>query len=450
MEKDFDLIVIGTGSAGTTVAQRCRRAGWSVAIVDCLPFGGTCALRGWDPKKVLVGVARLVDWSERMHERGVVTQSLRIDWAELMRFKRTFTDSVPEERERAYTQSGIVTFHGQARFIDRSRVAIGEDDLNGKHIVIASGAKPAPLHIGGEHHLAASTDFLELESLPKRLIFLGGGLISFEFAHISARASAQTQILERGARVLAQFDSDLVEHLVLATQERGIDVHCETTVTAIEKSASGFIVRATRGEKPLELHADLVVHGGGHVADVDDLQLAAGGIARVDAGIEVNEYLQSTSNPAVYAAGDCAAGGGAPLTPVAGLEGELVAENLLGGNKRTADFSGLASMVYALPPLAMVGLTEETARAQGRKVRVQYGDTFGWYSSRRIGAKRTAYKLIFDEDRDEIAGAHILGFDAEELVNICSLAICANVKASSLYDVLFAYPTGASELEYML
>ncbi len=99
----------------------------------------------------------------------------------------------------------------------------------------------------------------------------------------------------------------------------------------------------------------------------------------------------------MYAAGDCAAGGGAPLTPVATLEGELVAENLLGGNKRTADFSGLASMVYALPPLAMVGLTEEAARAQGRKVRVQCGDTSQWYSSRRIGAKHTAYKLIFDE-----------------------------------------------------
>ncbi len=450
MEQLFDLVVIGTGSAGQTVAQRCRKAGWSVAIVDRLPFGGTCALRGCDPKKVLVDVARLVAWSERMHERGVVTQPLHIDWTELMRFKRTFTDSVPEERERAYAESGIVPFHAQARFVDRDRVAVGEHVLIAKHVVIASGAKPAPLHIDGEEHLATSTDFLELENLPKRLIFLGGGFISFEFAHVAARAGAQTRILEREPRVLAQFDGDLVERLVLATRERSIEVDLETTVTAIEKTDGDFIVRATRGGKPLELHADLVVHGGGRVPDVDDLQLAAGSVARIGAGIEVNEYLQSTSNPAVYAAGDCAAGGGAPLTPVSALEGELVAENLLGGNTRTADFAGLASMVYAIPPLAMVGLTEETARTQGRKVRVQCGDTSQWYSSRRVGAKHTAYKIVFDDDRNEIAGAHILGFDAEELGNICSLAIRAKVKASSIPGVLFAYPTGASELQYML
>lgn len=449
MEKDFDLVVIGTGSAGTTVAQRCRKAGWSVAIVDRRPFGGTCALRGCDPKKVLVGVAQLVDWSERMHDRGVVTHSLQVDWSELMRFKRAFTNSVSEEREQAYAQSGIISFHGPAQFVGHSRVAIGEDLLNAKHVVIATGAKPAPLHISGEEHLATSTDFLDLPSLPQRLIFLGGGFISFEFAHVAARAGAKACILEREGRVLAEFDGELVARLVQATQERGIKVHCETTVTAIEKSDSQFIVHATRGGKSLLLRADLVVHGGGRVADIDDLELKISGVTRIKAGIEVNKYLQSTSNPAVYAAGDCAAGGGSPLTPVAGLEGELVAENLLSGNKHTADFSGLASMVYALPPLAMVGLTEDIARTQGLKVRVQRGDSSQWYQSRRVGAQQAAYKVIFDES-DEIVGAHFLGFDAEEVANLCSLAIRAKVKASTLREALFAYPTGASELEYML
>ncbi|MEO9169899.1 MAG: NAD(P)/FAD-dependent oxidoreductase [Candidatus Baltobacteraceae bacterium] len=449
MEKDFDLIVIGTGSAGTTVATRCRKAGWSVAIVDRQPFGGTCSLRGCDPKKVLVGIAQLVDWSERMHDRGVVTHRLQIDWAELMRFKRTFTDSVSKDRERAYAQNGISSFHGSARFVGHSLISVGEDLLNAKNIVIASGAKPAPLHVSGEEHLATSTDFLELPSLPKRLIFVGGGFISFEFAHVAARAGADASILEREARVLAQFEDELVQRLVQATQERDIKICCSTTVTAIEKTGPEFVVHATRGKEPLVLRADLVVHGGGRVADIDDLQLEVGGVTRVEAGVDVDEYLQSTSNPAVYAVGDCAAGGGAPLTPVAALEGDVVAENLLNGNKRTANFSGLASMVYALPPLAMVGLTEDVAREQGLKIRVQSGDSSQWYSSRRGGAKHSAYKIIFDEC-DKIIGAHLLGFDAEELANICSLAIRAKVTASALREVLFAYPTGASELEYML
>ncbi|MEO6835724.1 MAG: NAD(P)/FAD-dependent oxidoreductase [Candidatus Tumulicola sp.] len=450
MENDFDLIVIGTGAAGTTAAQRCRKAGWSVAIADCRPFGGTCSLRGCDPKKVLVGAAQLIDWSERMHQRGVVTHALQLDWPELMRFKSSFTDPVPEERERAFADSGVVAFHGPARFLDPSRVAIGDDVLTGKQIVVASGAKPAPLHVPGEEYLATSTDFLKLTSLPKLVIFLGGGFISFEFAHVAARAGANAQILEREARVLAEFDDGLVWRLVHATRERGIEVHLKTEVTAIERSGSGFIVRATQGGKPVEFRADLIVHGGGRVADVDDLRLDLGGVKRVKAGIAVNEYLQSTSNPAVYAAGDCVAGGAAPLTPVAGLEGEVAAENLIGGNRRRADFPGLASIVYALPPLAMVGLTEEAARAQGLKVRVRSGDSSHWYSSRRVGAKDAAYKIVEDEESDEIVGAHILGFNAEELANIFSLAIRAKVKASALRDVLFAYPTAASEIEYML
>ncbi len=130
MQKDFDLVVIGTGSAGTTVAQRCRKAGWSVAVVARLPFGGTCALRGCDPKKVLVGVAQLIDWSERMHERGVVTHSLEMDWSELMRFKRTFTDSVPEDRELAYKQSGIETFNASGAATHRSGTRRGALEPN--------------------------------------------------------------------------------------------------------------------------------------------------------------------------------------------------------------------------------------------------------------------------------------------------------------------------------
>lgn len=123
MRRQFDLIVIGTGTAASTVASQCRSAGWQVAIIDSRPFGGTCALRGCDPKKVLVGAAELKDWISRMRGRGVEAEGARMDWAELMRFKRTFTEPVPQSREQDFVQAGIETFHGRARFVDRAASA---------------------------------------------------------------------------------------------------------------------------------------------------------------------------------------------------------------------------------------------------------------------------------------------------------------------------------------
>src|SRR5438552_11825034 len=147
MAQRFDLICIGTGSAASTVASRCSAAGWSVAIVDKRPFGGTCALRGCDPKKVLVGAADVVDWARRMNSSGVRANELRIDWPELMRFKRTFTDPTPAARENSFRKAGILTFHGSARFTGSNSLEVGTELLEAKHIVIAPGMKPAPLGI---------------------------------------------------------------------------------------------------------------------------------------------------------------------------------------------------------------------------------------------------------------------------------------------------------------
>src|SRR3990172_9812399 len=209
MTKKFDLVAIGTGSAAATVASRCRSAGWEVAVVDSRPFGGTCALRGCDPKKVLVGAAEVINWNRRMEGKGIRGKGVQIDWPSLMRFKQSFVAPVPKHREESFAKAGIATFHGQACFADGTTVRVGEQTLEAKHVVIASGACPAKLGIPGEEHFITSDQFLELKKLPKQILFVGGGYISFEFAHVAARAGAQVQILHRGPRPLAGFDPDL-------------------------------------------------------------------------------------------------------------------------------------------------------------------------------------------------------------------------------------------------
>lgn len=446
---EFDLFVIGTGTSGTTVATACAQAGRSVAIVDELAYGGTCTLRGCDPKKVLVGAAELIDWHRRMKGRGIVGDAA-IDWGELMAFKRTFTDPVPHDREATFRKAGVAMYHGVARFTGPDTIAVSGERLHARNVVLATGSHPAPLGLDGEEFLIDSTGFLDLRELPPRVAFIGGGYIAFEFAHVAARAGASPVVFQRGPRVLVGFEPSLVDAVVAVSAEVGIDVRVDAVVAKVEKTAAGFLVRGIVGGKEIAHECDLVVHAAGRVADLDALDLAAGNVERTRKGVAVNEYLQSRSNPAVYAVGDCADGGGLPLTPTASAEGETAAHNLLHGNSRSVNFTGLASIAYTIPSLGSTGLTQEQARERGLRFTVHEGDSTKWYSSRRIAARASRFLILVDDESGAVLGAHFVGQHTEELVNVFALAIRANIPASALTDVLFGYPTASSDLGDML
>src|SRR6202049_2413368 len=384
MTRQFDVIAIGTGSAASAVASRCREAGWRVAIVDSRPFGGTCALRGCDPKKVLVGAAEAFDWARRMKGKGLQAAKLQIDWPELMRFKRSFTEPVPKRCDDGFAKAGVAAFHGRARFAAQTTVQVGEETLEGRYVVIAAGQVPADLQIPGAEHLTTSDQFLELNELPRRILFIGGGYIAFEFAHVAALVGSQVTVLHRGPRPLALFGPDLVDQLVERTRELGIDVHLGTEAIGIEKSSGQLIVRALTSGETSTFQTDMVVHAAGRVPEINDLNLDAAGIEWEKGGGEGNEFLQSVSIPAVYAAGDGAGSGGAALAPVASYEGLIVAANLLQGNHQRPNYLGIPSVVFAVPPLAAVGLSERGASEQKLKFRVKTEMTSAWYSSRRV------------------------------------------------------------------
>jgi glutathione reductase (NADPH) len=450
MTRKFDVIAIGTGSAASTVASRCREAEWQVAIVDSRPFGGTCALRGCDPKKVLVGAAEAVDWTRRMKEKGIQAAELRIDWSQLMRFKRSFTEPVPKRREDDFAKAGITAFHGRARFAGPTTVEVGEETLEGRYVVIAAGDVPADLEIPGVEHLTTSDQFLELSDLPRRILFIGGGYIAFEFAHVATLAGSQVTVLHRGSRPLALFDPDLVDQLVGRTRELGIDLHVGTEAIGIEKSSTQLIVRTLAAGQTGTFQTDMVVHAAGRVPEINDLNLDAVGIEYERRGVRVNEFLQSVSVPAVYAAGDAAASGGPPLAPVASYEGQIVAANLLEGNHRGPDYRGIPSVVFSIPPLAAVGLSEHEAREQNLKFRVKQEMTSTWYSSRRVAESYSGCKVLVEEGTDRILGAHILGSEAGEVINLFALAIRSGMHATDLKHMLFAYPTSGSNMARML
>ena len=445
----YDLVVIGTGIIGNTVASQCREAGWSVAIVDVRPFGGTCALRGCDPKKVLAHAAHELARVERLKGRGLAYDDLRIDWPALMAFKRTFTEPIPESTVEKFEGLGIDVYHGEARFTGRNSLRVGEEELEAKHICIGAGAKPMELGIEGEAHLAHSDDFLELDELPRRIAFVGGGYISFESAHVARRAGADVHILHQDGRPLDQFDQDHVGILVEASREAGIDVRLNHEAKAIEQHGDAYVLVADTDEGEARFEVDLVVHGAGRTPQLDALDLDKADVRREGKGVAVNAFLQSPSNEAVYAGGD-ATMTGKPLTPVANHEAAIIAHNLLHGNERKGDYRAIPQVVFALPRLASVGLTEREAKEQGLDVRVSAGDASGWYATAHRGGGHAAYKVLVEKGSERVVGASLVYPHAEEIINLFALAMRNDLPASALKELMIAYPTSASDIGSML
>ncbi len=449
MEK-LDLLVIGAGMAGIGAANKCASRGWHVAIVDALPYGGTCALRGCDPKKILRRGAEIIDSARAMRGKGIDDSGLKMNWADLMKHKRGFTDKVPASMERNLASNGVTLLHGVASFDAPSRVSIDGNQHEARNVLVATGARPRPLTFPGHEYVTDSTGFLELETLPPRVMFVGGGFISFEFAHLAIRAGSSVTVIDRGERPLKEFDPDLVELLVGHSTQLGIDLRRRTTVAKVTKVESGYRVTLDEAGTISEVDVDLLVHGAGRVPDVASLGLERGGVEFGSRGITVSEHLQSTTNSGVWAAGDAASTRGMPLTPVAVFEGKVAATNMLAGTTTVPDYTGVPTTVFAIPELTRVGMREEDANASGLTVDVRYTDTGGWYSNYRLGQSVAAAKILIDRSADRIVGAHLFGADYGELINTIALAVKLGLSTRQLKSAVASYPSVGSDLGSLL
>ena len=393
--KEYDLIVLGTGDAGQIVALAAAKEKWKVAIIEKKAVGGTCALWGCVPKKVLISGEELANFIQRMAAAGLSSNTTP-DWSELMTFKHRLTGSFSENSRSSLQKHGIDIYQGTASFVGEAAIRVGEVTLQGSYIHIATGACPRPLKIPGEELMTTSSEFLYLAELPQRLVFIGGGYISFEFAHLAARYGRNVTIIHRSDEVLKKFDPDLVALLVRASEKLGITVAINQPLMRIEKKGDELLVIVQAGGVEKVYYADMVVHGAGRVPDIADLNLEAAGIEASQDGVVVNEYLQSISNPRIYAAGDAAAGG-LPLTPVAMVEGKVAADNLIYGLKHLrADYRVVPSVVFTLPKLASVGLQELEANRQGLQYDVKFRETADWLHNLRINEPFAGFKIILD------------------------------------------------------
>lgn len=435
--------------AGMTIANKCASKGLSVGITDELPYGGTCALRGCDPKKVIIGATEVRDFAKRLKGKGIDTVP-DINWNDIMAFKQTFVDEMPRKIEKGYKKNGIDTFHDSATFINENTLSVGNETIQADKVVIASGSNPKVLDFEGGQLAKTSTDFLNLKELPQSLLFIGGGYIAFEFAHIAARSGAEVTIVHRGKRPLENFDKDIVKHLVDATRNLGIKIVLETEVSKIESKDGHYITTGISNGNETTYKAAAVFNSAGRPPAIFDLELEKAGISFSKKGIEVNEYLQSTTNANIYAAGDAADSRGLPLTPVAVLEGHVVASNIIKGNKKKVSYPPMPSVVFTLPTMATVGLLEDEAKEKGYDINVNFEKVDNWFNARRLNVDEYAYKTIIDKNNNTILGAHLIGPHCEETINLFAMAIKTKMTISDLRTMIFSYPTMASDLTYML
>jgi glutathione reductase (NADPH) len=437
MSRIYDVIVLGSGVAGGVAARKLKEEGMSVAMVDPGPLGGTCPLRGCEPKKVLFDAVDAMVRS--IHHNGHGLQgNPGLDWQELIRFKNTFTDPVPGNIEKDLARRGIDLFPEQGRFVNSNTIQAGEQHITGDRIVICTGATSRPLEFYGAEYITPSYQFFDLHRLPARMVIIGGGYIAFEFAHLAIRAGVQVELLVRSEWCLKAFDPDLVRILVRYSQDLGIGIHFNAPVDHIHKQDAGYLVSAGGGEMSIE--TDLILHGAGRIPHVDGLDCHKGDVDVSKEGIVVNEYLQSVSNPFVYAAGDVVATG-PQLTPVALMEAEVVASNILRRGPVQVDYTGMPSNLFTHPVMARTGRLERECEEQGLESTVLWADASNWSSYQRLGEDVAAIKILTHPQTDEVLGAHVLGRNAEEVVNIFALAIQQGISRTKLAQTVWSYPS---------
>ena len=445
----LDVLVLGGGNAGIGAAVPARAAGLSVAIVEARDLGGTCPNRGCTPKKVLVAAAHALHEIERASEHAIAVGRPTLDWAALIDREKHLIKDVPANLERAMLKRGIAIIRGDASFVAPDAVRIGDRLIEAKTIVIATGSKPRPLTFPGAEALITSDEMLSERTLPRSVVFVGGGVISLEFGHVYARAGARVTILEVLPQLLPALDADAVARLQAESERIGITIHTGVKVNGIEQAGDEYRVVFEQGGRELSASGTRIVNGAGRIANVDALDLAAGNVAHANGRISVDDYLRSTSNPRVYVCGD-AVPTSPQLSPIATYEGDIVGRNLVHGPKHTPDYASVPTSVYTVPPLASVGLTEAAARQKIPKVKVRTTDMLSWFSARTYAETVAWSKIIIDEATDLIVGAHFVGHSGEELINLFGMAMGCGITASQMRERIYAYPTFSSDIKNLL
>ena len=443
----FDVFVIGSGIAGQTVAETCAKAGLKVAVADKREFGGTCAIRGCDPKKVLMQFSELRQHSKQLKDLGVV-ELPEVDWKAVQKFKSQFTDAVPISTEDQLKSLGIALYHQAPKFINDNQIEVEGKTISADKFVIATGYVPRRLRFQGAQFLKDSDDILNLTEIPESATFIGAGYVGMEFACMLASMGCRVTVIERGSRALKPFDAFLVNLVQKSLEDIGVTFIFNAETISIEELNKNYRLSYKSNGKEEELTSRLVFNTSGRVPSIDLLDLNEAKIEADSSGVHVNDFLESQSNPKVYACGDVS-NKSLPLTPLSGLQGYIVAHNIINGNTKEFEHPLVPSVVFTHPNLCSVGYSEKEAKARYKNIKVFKGNVSEWYNSKKSNTGYYAYKILVNERTDKFVGAHLLSEQANEDINILAAAINSEMTVADFKKMIFTYPSYANDLKSM-
>ncbi|CAH9018578.1 glutathione-disulfide reductase [Candidatus Nitrosacidococcus sp. I8] len=441
---DFDLFIIGAGSGGVRAARVAARLGAKVAIAESQYLGGTCVNVGCVPKKFLHYAAHFSEDFEDAVNFGWTIKQPCFDWSNLIKNKNREIKRLNQIYQNLLEKNKVTLFHGWAKVNNPHQVTINNQSYTAERILIATGGVPFIPDIPGKEHITDSNGMFFLETLPEKIIIIGGGYISVEFASILNGLGSQVTLIYRGDSLLQNFDRELRQALESEMVKRGIILRANVEVKAIEKQAQGLNALLHNGER---LQANKIMYAIGRRPNTENLGLAELGVSfNPTGGIIVNDFYQSTIT-SIYAIGDVIQK--ISLTPVATAEAMILAHHLYEGSSTILDYTNIPTCVFSQPNLATVGFTEDQAKEKLGDIKVyrtQFRPLKHTISDRD---ERTFMKLIVDKTTDKVVGAHMLGSEAGEIIQGIAIAIKAGATKALFDSTIGIHPTAAEEFVTM-
>ncbi len=439
----YDLLTIGGGSAAFAAAIKAAELGAKVAIVEKGTIGGTCVNIGCVPSKTLIKAAELCYHSAYPQFEGLTACPPPSDWQRVVQQKDELVTALRQGKyvDVAAVYPNITIFNGDARFQGSRQVRVNGTVYEPEKIVVATGSSPWAPPIPGLHEAGFldSEQALSLEALPSSLIIIGGGSIGLEFAQLFTRFGAQVTVLESGPHVARAEEPEIGQALVRYLEDEKVQICTNVTISRVERRDGEYLVHTEANGKEEICRAERLLVATGRRPNTGGIGLEEVGV-RVGAKgeIVVNEHLQTT-NPDIYAAGDCI---GDPMyVYVAAYAGGLAAENALSGVGRVFDLTALPHVTFTDPQIASVGLTEEKAKAQGQRVRTAVLPLH--HVPRALASRNTKglIKLVAEEETGRLVGAHVLAAEAGEVIQEATLAIRFGLTVQDLADTFHPYLT---------
>ena len=445
MSRHYDLVAIGGGSGGLSVAERAARYGARCAVVESGPLGGTCVNLGCVPKKVMWFGASIAHTLEEAAGYGFRLRTEGFDWATLKAGRDAYVRGINEWYHTYLADSEIDEIPGRARFVDAHTLEVAGETVTADHIVIAVGGYPSIPDVPGAELGITSDGFFDLERRPDRVAVVGSGYIAVELAGMLNALGSDVTMLLRREHLLRPFDAMLRETLMDEMLNDGISILAGTQVQSItHRDETGLCLDGSNGQR-LE-GFDALIWAVGRDPATADLGLEAAGI-NVDAqGFVPTDEFQNTNVNGIYGIGDVT--GRAALTPVAIAAGRRLGDRLFGGMaERHLDYGNIPTVVFSHPPLGTVGLTEEQAREiHGEAVKTYQTRFTPMYHALTERKTQTAMKLVTVGAHEKVVGCHIIGHGADEMLQGFAVAVRMGATKRDLDDTVAIHPTSAEEL----